>query len=61
MESIWPSVQEAFQAIGPHYQPQTEENFNIGLWALDAAEVKTLLSLLAQFKEGLIIPEPALV
>ncbi len=42
-------------------EAETEENFNVGLWALDAAEIKTLRSLLVQFKEGLIIPEPALV
>lgn len=64
----WLTVQDgvyAVTAVGQQLrdaaEAQTEENFNIGLWALDAAEIKTLLSLLAQFKEGLIIPEPALV
>lgn len=39
-------------------ETETEEKFHVGLWALDAAEIKTLHSLLAQFKEGLTISEP---
>ncbi len=38
-------------------ETETEEKFNVGLWALDADEMETLVSLLAQFKEGLAIPE----
>ncbi len=38
-------------------ETETEEKFHVGLWALDAAEIKTLHYLLAQFKEGLTISE----
>ncbi len=68
LQKGWLTVQDgvyAVTAVGQQLRDaaevETEENFNVGLWALDAAEIKTLRSLLVQFKEGLIIPEPALV
>ncbi|HUM68574.1 MAG TPA: hypothetical protein PLK31_06970 [Chloroflexota bacterium] len=62
----WLTVQDevyAVTAVGQQIRDaaelETEENFNVGLWALDAAEIKTLHALLAQFKEKMIISELA--
>jgi hypothetical protein len=60
----WLTVQDgayAVTAMGTQLrdaaEAETEDRFSVGLWALDAAETHTLVSLLTQFKEGLAIAE----